>query len=179
MIKFSLQRSISLAYAGLLVTAAFTSVASAEDAEAVIRLKANPTGVVHVRSTSSGEVTRGQSPQQSIRPVNGEYVESQNCPPQGAYDCEPEYCGRGWSCRGAFSSWMYSQRLSYRMRSQQQSYAFRSNLQADCREKAGWARCKFGYFIPSGNCGHGTPPLGFYSMEIGRASCRERVCMLV
>ncbi len=164
MIKFSLQRSISLAYAGLLVTAAFTSVAAAEEAEAVIRLKANPTGVVHVRSSSSGEVARGQSPQPLIHPVNSESVESQNCPPPGAYDCEPEYCSRGWSCRGAFSSWMYGQRMSYRMRSHQQSHVFRSNLQADCREKAGWARCKFGYFIPSGNCGHGTPPLGFYSM---------------
>lgn len=164
MIKFSLQRSISLAYAGLLVTAAFTSVASADDAEAVVRLKANPTGVVHVRSSPSDEVTRGQSPPQNIRRVNGEYESSQNCPPQGMYGCEPEFSFRSCPGRAAYDDWMMGQRYSFRMRSQQQSYALRCNLQADAREKAAWARCKFGYFIPSGNCGRGTPPLGFYSM---------------
>lgn len=164
MIKFSLQRSISLAYAGLLVTAAFTSVASAEDAEAVVRLKADPTGVVHVRSSSTNAVTRGQSPQQNIRPVNGEYYESQNYLPQGAYDCEPEFSFRSCRGRAEFDNWMLGQRYSFRSRTQQQSNALRCNLLADTREKAAWARCKFGYFIPSGNCGRGTPPVGFYSM---------------
>ena len=71
MIKFSLQRSISLAYAGLLVTSALTSVALADDAEAVIRVKSDPAGVVRVSHSPTGEVTRGQSPQPMVRPVNG------------------------------------------------------------------------------------------------------------
>ncbi len=27
-----------------------------------------------------------------------------------------------------------------------------------------WARLKFGYFVPTGSCGYGTPPFGHYSM---------------
>lgn len=53
MITYSLRRSISLAYAGLLVTTAFISVTHADDSE----------GVVRVRNTSGGTLARGQSPQ--------------------------------------------------------------------------------------------------------------------
>lgn len=52
MITYSLRRSISLAYAGLLVTTAFISVTRADDSE----------GVVRVRNTADGTVARGQSP---------------------------------------------------------------------------------------------------------------------
>ena len=161
MIKFSLQRSISLAYAGLLFTAAITTVASAEEAEAVIRLKANPTGVVRVSSTSTGVVARGQSPEQVLQPANCEQNTAQsgpqqNCPQQEVYyECE-EGCrrhgllggllGRHHSCPDDSDS-----PLGYRLR-------------GDCQSKLAWARCKFGYFIPTGSCGQGTPPFGHYSM---------------
>ena len=39
-----------------------------------------------------------------------------------------------------------------------------AGLHEECRQKSAWARCKFGYFIPSGSCGKGTPPIGVYSM---------------
>ncbi|MFO1006094.1 MAG: hypothetical protein U0929_09050 [Planctomycetaceae bacterium] len=53
MITYSLRRSFSLAYAGLLVTTAFISVTRADDSE----------GVVRVRNTGNSPVARGQSPQ--------------------------------------------------------------------------------------------------------------------
>ncbi len=53
MITYSLRKSISLAYAGLLVTTAFISVTCADDSE----------GVVRVRNTTNTEAARGQSPQ--------------------------------------------------------------------------------------------------------------------
>ena len=167
MIQFSLQRSISLAYAGLLVTSAFSAVALADDAEAVIRVKAEPAGVVHVSNSTTAEVTRGQSPRRMARRANGEYYETQNCPPQQT-DCPdcPESTFSWHDCPGksAFDGWLMGQCASHRMRSHYQTTALHSNLQANCRETTAWARCKFGYFIPSGSCGQGTPLVGHYSM---------------
>ncbi len=163
MIKFSFQRSFSLAWAGLLVTSAFTAVASAEEAEAVVRLQANPTGVVRVSNTSAGEVARGQSPQRIIRPVNGESMQ-QNCPPQQGYCPQPAFSLHDCPGKAAFDGWMMGQCASHRMRSHDAAAHLRSGLHEECHEKSAWARCKFGYFIPSGSCGKGTPPIGHYSM---------------
>lgn len=167
MIKFSFQRSKSLAYAGLLVTSAFTGAAFADDAEAVIRLKADPAGVVRISHSPSGEVTRGQSPPQIVRPVNGEYDEPQNspqnCPPQGG-DSHQSFSLNDCPGKAAFDGWLMGQCASHRMRSNDAAAHLRSHLQEDCREKTAWARCKFGYFIPTGSCGKGTPPIGVYSM---------------
>ncbi len=164
MIQFSLQQSISLAYAGLLVTSAFSTVALADDAEAVIRVKAEPAGVVHVSNSTTAEVTRGQSPRRMTRRANGEYYETQNCPPQESYCPEPAFSWHDCPGKSAFDGWMMGQCATHRMRSQGQAAALRNNLQEDCHEKCAWARCKFGYFIPSGSCGQGTPLVGHYSM---------------
>ncbi len=182
MTMFSLQRSFSLACAGLLVTSAFSAAASADDVEAVIHLKAQPAkvqlvnaqseGVVHVRSTPrTAVIVRGQSPQETVpqvtvpqetvRPVNGEYFESQNCPQQNCPQQEvySEDCNNG--CR----DYLFD-RLMMRVCSRVApvGYCLQYKLQNDCRETCAWARGKFGYFIPSGSCGQGTPPFGHYSM---------------
>lgn len=172
MIKFSLQRSISLAYAGLLVTSAFTGLASADDSEAVVRLHAEPEGVVHVSNSSADEVVRGQSPhrmnRQCRRGSHRHRFQNQDCPQE--YYSHEGYCPtQGFSlhnCPGktALDGWLVGQCASHRMRQQDAAANLRSNLQADCHEKAAWARCKFGYFIPTGSCGKGTPPIGHYSM---------------
>ncbi len=168
MIKFSLQRSISLAYAGLLVTSALTGIASADDAEGVIRMKAEPTGVVRVSSSSTDEVVRGQSPHRMARQSRRGGYEEQNCPPQNCpqevYYDQPGFSLHDCPGKDALDGWLMGQ---CEMRRARQSYAaanLHSNLQQDCREKCAWARCKFGYFIPTGSCGKGTPPIGVYSM---------------
>ena len=130
----------------------------------MIRVKADPAGVIRVSHSPSVDVTRGQSPQGMVRPVNGENYESQNCPQQQT-DCpEPAFSLHDCPGKTAFDGWMMGQCASHRMRSNYQAAALRSNLQADCHEKCAWARCKFGYFIPSGSCGQGTPLVGHYSM---------------
>jgi len=172
MIKFSLQRSISLAYAGLLVTTAFTGLACADDSEAVVRLNADPEGVVHVSHSSEDEVVRGQSPHRMSRQCRrGSRQQQQHFQdgPQEYYSPEGYCPTQGFSlnhCPGkmAFDGWLSGQCASHRMRQQNAAASLRSNLQADCREKTAWARCKFGYFIPTGSCGQGTPPFGHYSM---------------
>ncbi len=152
MTMFSLQRSFSLAFAGWLVTSAFTAAASADDVEAVIRLKAQPEGVVHVRSTPQSVVVRGQSPQDTVLPVHGEYAETQNCPQQ---NCPQQECPV--ECR----TYLFDEMMMHcYMKMAPCGY----NMHNKCRETRAWARGKFGYFIPSGNCGQGTPPFGRYSM---------------
>lgn len=164
MITFSFRRSISLAYAGLLVTCAFLSASRADDSEGVVRLGGTEEeGVVQVRSESE-EVVRGQNNRRQMR-------RAQNCPPQ---DCPPQqqYCpdysqGFSWhDCPGkdAFDSWLVGQCMTHRCRQQMASAHVRDSLREDCHEKCAWARCKFGYFIPTGACGKGAPPFGHYSM---------------
>ena len=153
MTMFSFPRSFSLAFAGLLVTSAFTAAASADDAEAVIRLKAKPEGVVHVRSTPANSVVRGQSPQEIVRPVHGEYSEPQNCPQQ---ESSSEACPG--ECREyAFDRLMMHLHMTV-------VAPIGCKMHYHCREKRALVRDKLGYFIPTGNCGQGTPPFGHYSM---------------
>lgn len=159
MITFSFRRSISLAYAGLLVTAGFSATLRADDSEGVVRInKAQDVGVVHVKSEED-EVVRGQNNRRQMRRM-------QECPPQYC----PQYCptqGFSWhDCPGkdAFDGWLTGQCMTHRFRQQAASAHLNAALQEDCREKCAWARCKFGYFIPSGACGKGAPPIGHYSM---------------
>lgn len=166
MITFSIRRSISLACAGLLVSSAFVAVSRADDSEGVVRLRDNEeAGVVQVRSESE-EVVRGQNNRRQMRRMQD--CPPQNCPPQQQY-C-PQYCptqGFSWyDCPGkaAFDGWLTGQCMTHRYRQQMASAHLRASLQEDCHEKCAWARCKFGYFIPTGACGKGAPPIGHYSM---------------
>lgn len=202
MITFSLQRSISLAYAGLLLTTAVTSMARADDAEAVVR----------IQSSRSQVVTRGQSPQQMVRPVNNEVMGSNGCSVPSApqtccptdtccstnecssencfVDCDPitgrrigrrfngrcgnGQCGNGQcgnGCRGGLcGGGRFGGGLCNGCRGGQCGSGCNgggrlgSLVQQDLQKKCAWARLKFGYFIPTGNCGSGTPPFGHYSM---------------
>lgn len=163
MLKLKFPRSIAPACAGLLAISALSGWVAAEDAEGVVRLQnAPPAGIVRVSSSLDTTVTRGQSPAGQIRPVNGEVVYTQNCPPEGMYfDFDPDYA---CDYKSAFDQWLTGQCYTHRARQRHASRTLQDNLHADCREKAAWARCKFGYFIPTGNCGKGTPPFGHYSM---------------
>ena len=170
MIKFSFPRSIALAYAGLLVTSAFTGLAAADDSEGVARLKAEPEGVVRANSSSEDiEVVRGQSPHRMERQCRRDSRLQENCPPQNCPQEQYSYNQPGFSmhsCPGkdAFDGWLMGQCELRRMRQSQATAQLHSNLQQECHEKSAWARCKFGYFIPTGSCGKGTAPLGVYSM---------------
>lgn len=163
MVKFSFHRGASLAFAGLLAATAMLSSASAEESEGVVRLSnSDEAGVVHVKNEE--EVVRGQNNRRQMRRM-------QNCPPQ---NCPPQNCpqncpsqGFSWhDCPGkdAFDSWLVGQCMSHRMRNQMASANLHMAMQEECHEKAAWARCKFGYFIPTGACGQGAPPIGHYSM---------------
>jgi hypothetical protein len=157
MTMFSLQRSFSLALAGLLVTSAFTAAASADDAEAVIRLKAQPEGVVHARSTPQSVVVRGQSPEPTVSPVVCEHHAQQNCPQQ---NCPQQNCPQQ-ECPDECRTYLFDEMMMHcYMKMAPCGY----HMQNKCRETRAWARGKFGYFIPSGHCGQGSPPFGHYSM---------------
>lgn len=145
----------SRAIAGLLTVSALTAAVQADDSEGVVRIQ---------RGTDS--------PVQAVRHDDEAVIRAQNCPPQNCRTCRPSdyYFNHPLQAihdcptKQAFDGWLAGQATMHRARTQYASMQMRSEFEADCREKALWARCKFGYFLPSGCCGKGCPPIGHYSM---------------
>lgn len=131
--------------AGLLLSAC---VVRAEGPEGVARVgtpqSGSDEGIVRVSGDSQATVYRGQSV---------EYC--------------PEYYGYG-GCRfwnhGRMPGYFADQASIYRMRNMAASQSLNAAIAADFYEKGRWARCKFGYFVPTGCGGAGCPPFGVYRM---------------
>lgn len=127
--------------------------AAADDSEGLVRLNGNTAeGLVRVTDQSSGLTVRAQSP--DIAQASHHHVD------QAVEYCPPE---QGWG-RCGLHEWWYANAVAYRTRNQMQSAMLREAVHADCQEKSAWAHGKFGYFIPTGCCGKGCPPVGCYSM---------------
>lgn len=73
------------------------------------------------------------------------------------YSCPEGKCG-------PMGDWFNSQAFSYRSRNMQQSAILGMWWHDECQAKHAWLRGKFGYFVPTGCCGKGCPPIGHYSM---------------
>ncbi|MCA9080293.1 MAG: hypothetical protein KDA58_07015 [Planctomycetaceae bacterium] len=75
--------------------------------------------------------------------------------------------GSGHRCflsHGPLCDYFRMQASMHRARNMGTSMALHMAVEEECAEKAQWAKCKFGYFLPAGCDGKGVPPLGAYSM---------------
>ena len=81
--------------------------------------------------------------------------------------------GSGCGCGGslgslcndnALANWFRINSMVHRSRALTAAANLRQSIDEDCAEKHAWMRCKFGYFVPSGCCGKGCPPMGHYSV---------------
>ncbi len=102
----------------------------------------------------------------------GQYYE--NCPTcQQGYSgrhcqkCYPPYTlGHCMNCgnNSKLAHFLNGQCAMYRARNRHSSRILEESIEASCQEKHEWFRCKFGYFVPTGCCGKGCPPIGHYNM---------------
>lgn len=128
--------------------------AQADDSEGVVRLGGgdrSATGVVRISDQTEPTVIRGQSPQ------SGEVI----------YDSSYEdggYCPQCYGGGGVLSSYFGMQAAQYRMRNRSASAQIAMAARSNAQQSAQIARCKFGYFIPTGCGGAGCPPFGVYRM---------------
>lgn len=125
--------------------ACFAVTAHADDPEGVVRLSgnSNPEGVVRLTSGEAGTVIRGQSPEVVY---------------EGGY-CPGPVCGGG-----PLSNYFAQQAAMYRCRNMNASAQIGMAARANAQQASQIARCKFGYFIPTGCGGAGCPPFGVYRM---------------
>lgn len=153
--------SLRFVAAGLVLAAI---PASADDAEGVVRLNQQSTGVIRISDGQQPEaIVRAQSPE--VQQTSGHVCET--CPAGviNKYDPYADYgAGSDLCSNSKFCQW-----LSYNMflcgeRNRQRCAAFRASCRADCEEKKQFLRCKFGYFCPTGADGKGAPPFGRYKM---------------
>lgn len=158
--------SLRFVAAGLVLA---TIPVSAEDVEGVVRLgQSETTGVIRISDYSQPQLTfRGQS----------EVVQSAEIQQTGAAcrTCPSGVVNSGQVCNNCPGPYLCSDsklvqhiccNLQYcRLRHQRAMSVFRASCKEDCREKAQFMRCKFGYFCPSGGVdGKGVPPWGRYNM---------------
>ncbi|MEZ5943259.1 MAG: hypothetical protein R3C18_17840 [Planctomycetaceae bacterium] len=144
--------------------------ANASDTEGIVRLGGSQSteGVVRL-SDSAGPVVRGQSPEgQQASYSEGESAASESvvCP-----EYCPTYCGRGTGIfngpgmfNGPLNNYFAYQASLYRSRNLAASAQIRANAEINTMQAAQIARCKFGYFIPTGCGGAGCSPFGAYRM---------------
>lgn len=151
---------------GLLAVAA---PARAQDGEGVVRL-GERAGVVRISDQAASTVVRGQTPP-APSPIpestGSEFVAT--CPQCGTGQCEHEYIPPMYEHHSILGNncvadWLRMQNAMYRARNKTASAVLAESVHEDCKEKHAWARCKFGYFVPTGCGGAGCPPLGHYSM---------------
>lgn len=172
------------ALAGLLAVSALSSMALADDSEGVVRIQKPADNTVELvkHDENEEEVIRAQNEmnrRQQRRTDNGQQRrgndDPQNCPPQQQQqqqqDCRNDYyyshplqAIHDCETKQAFDGWLQGQAMMHRSRTQLASIQLRTEMHDECREKSRWAACKFGYFLPSGCCGKGCPPIGHYSM---------------
>ncbi len=165
--------SLRLAAVGLMLSAASVG---ADDSEGVVRLsKPSNTGVVRISDQApSQEDVRAQSPgcpqgcpQDSYSSdgsvVYGDsYSYGSDCPPE--HNCQRFIPAGDLLAKTGVCDWWQLQCAAYRARNQYQSAILHEAVRADCEEKHQWARCKFGYFVPTGCGAKGCPPIGHYGM---------------
>ena len=138
--------------------------ASANDTEGVVRLGGsdNTEGVVRL-SAAPAPVYRGQSPDaQQVSHHEGEASTGETvvCP-----EYCPTYCGWGGGMFGGrLSSYFAMQSAMYRSRNMAASAQILANAEMNTMQADQIARCKFGYFIPTGCGGAGCSPFGAYRM---------------
>lgn len=152
--------------AGMMLSAV---AVQADDTEGVVRITAQKDGVIRVSDQASATEARGQSPEvvptgHHHHVVEGYPVEGQYCP-DAVYGADP-YCGHSYDIFGnnCVADWLRANAFAYRARNQWQSAELRAYVHQDMAEKHAWCRGKFGYFVPTGCCGRGCPPVGHYSM---------------
>jgi len=154
MVTYIRRWSFGIVAAGLAVA---TMPAFADDTEGVVRLgHSSPSGVVRISDDTSQEaVVRGQS----------------NCPEceqNMHYESGPVYygepCRGSGRCNNRLAQWMRQNAASYRTRNRIASANLNRAVEEDCQEKHQWARCKFGFLVPTGCGGAGCPPVGHYNM---------------
>ncbi len=150
--------------------------ANADDPEGVVRLNhgasRSSTGVARVSDHAQRPVVRGQSPNSDGEGLaegnyaEGSYAEggySEGGYSEGGY-C-PTYYGRpGLLNNGRLAGYFAMQNSMYRSRNINSSAQIGMAAQANAQQATQIARCKFGYFIPTGCGGAGCPPFGMYRM---------------
>ncbi len=140
-----------------LLTVAATGICSAAD-------NTDPTGLVRVSDagdTNAIPASFDPQPESAVEPMVTTYPVN-----SGLVGCEP---------RTKLGRWWHDQSVRFVTRNTVQSanmngYWGDQHCQYDWRARqakatlAAHIRCKFGYFIPTGCCGKGCPPLGRYRM---------------
>jgi len=166
-VRFAWSRSLAM---GLLLTAAAPLAAEDKEAPGVVRISNGNSATIRAQSEGVSPANCQQAPMQ---PAFG--CPTGNCPTDGyvvgAYPGTPYRCDwrtADWSCR------------PFHQRTQAHSLAVECWLAEHCccfcnktpcvyyhdctgQDMLAYFRCKFGYFIPTGNGGAGTPPIGHYS----------------
>lgn len=167
--------------------------AGADDEAGVVRLnRTKSAGVVRISDVQKQTVVRAQSPQgdiptgdivqvnQGVLQQSG--VQTASCEHgtplgQPCQSCQSNYANYGsvYGCPDnsgyippvctthpviancALGEWLHQVTAVY-------GGMAHAKAEQECREKSAWMRCKFGYFVPTGNCGKGAPLFGHYDM---------------
>ncbi|QDU37432.1 hypothetical protein Mal4_17440 [Maioricimonas rarisocia] len=171
MTRVTLQRLVAAVVPALLVAGAAGGASA--DETGVVRL--NDTGVVRISDDESSEnVVRGQSPEDGgeIQQASCQNCQSGHYGGDVIYSDGPYYgdcyeCGSGGShsflSDNFIADWLHNQAAAHRARNLENSARMRWKFTEACYHNRAWARCKLGYFIPTGCCGKGCPPVGLYS----------------
>lgn len=157
----TLVRSWSLRFVAASLVLATIPV-SAEDAEGVVRLgQSETTGVIRISDYSQSPLTyRGQSEEVEATETQQAGAACRTCPSGEVYSDEYcEECPSGGCCNSRFLDYLCFNMQLCCMRQNHAMAVLRASCREDCREKARFIRCKFGYFCPSG-----VPPCGHYNM---------------
>lgn len=167
MTRVTLHRIVAAVLPAILVAGAVGGAYA--DETGVVRL--NGTGVVRISDNDSQTVVRSQSPEDGdIQQTSCEACGSGVCDSDVIYD-GGAYCGDCYGHRGshsflsenAFADWLHNQAAIHRARNLENSARLHWKFKDACYHNRAWARCKLGYFIPTGCCGKGCPPVGLYS----------------
>lgn len=135
---------------------------------------ADETGVVRLNGTRRRPHLRQRLTDGRPQPVpeDGD-IQQTSCEACGSGVCDSDviydggaYCGDCYGHRGshsflsenAFADWLHNQAAIHRARNLENSARLHWKFKDACYHNRAWARCKLGYFIPTGCCGKGCPP---------------------